>query len=70
MEVVKVQVPIVGEHSAYLVYDRSRVRVSVQSIPEHADEALQLDLKGYFHATWVGISRKWVIHDRVDDERW
>jgi hypothetical protein len=68
MTVVKVQVAIVPPGAPALIYDKNRERITQQNLSRHVKRALKNDLKGYFTATWAGVS--WQIGKRVKDEDW
>lgn len=68
-EIVKVQVPIVGNKSLCLVYAKGRRNMVEQPVPDAARKALNGDLKGYFKGTWSSVVG-WAINERVAAQDW
>jgi hypothetical protein len=70
LEIVKVQVPLVGGNSnECLVYDKARKHMSTQPLLSEVRKALKGDPKGYFKAAWSSIVG-WGISERVPDQNW
>lgn len=69
IEIVKVQVPIVGDRGTCLVYDKNRRHMQQQPLLGYVEKALDGDLKGYFKAAWSSVVG-WGISERVADQDW
>ena len=67
-EIVKVQVPIIGDGPA-LVYAKDRARMRQMPISLAVRKALLGNGKGYFNAEWSKLNG-WRIGDRVADQEW
>ena len=68
IEIVKVQVPIVGDGPA-LVYPEDHTRIRQMPISLATKKALRGQKKGYFNAEWSSLNG-WRINDRVADQGW
>ena len=69
IEIVKVQVPIVGNPNTCLIYDKERKHQTEQPLQEHIKKALNGDYKGYFKGAWSSIVG-WGISERVPNQDW
>ena len=69
VEIVKVQVPIIGDKSQVLIYDRGRKHMVHQPLTNDVKARLKGDLKGYFKGAWSSIVG-WGISERVPDQDW
>ena len=68
-EIVKVQVPVIGDQRMCLVYDKARKHQMQQPLVNYVRDALGGDLKGYFMAAWSSVVG-WGIGERVADQDW
>ena len=68
-EIVKVQVPIIGDPNTCLVYDKAKKHVNQQPLQDHVKRALRGDLKGYFKGAWSSVVG-WGLSARVPDQDW
>ncbi len=69
IEIVKVQVPIIGDPGTCLVYAKGHKHVRQQPLTNDVREKLKGDLKGYFKGAWSSIVG-WGISERVADQDW
>lgn len=68
-ETVKVQVPLIGDTSRCLIYDRHRRRVIETLLSSHVKRQLAGDLKGYFEAVAAPVGG-WDVYGRLPDQTW
>jgi hypothetical protein len=69
IEIVKVQVPLVGDTSMCLVYDKARKHMVQQPLLRDVEKQLNGDAKGYFKGAWSSIVG-WGLSERVADQDW
>lgn len=71
-EIVKVQAPVVGAKSRWLIYarDPQNPRMQEQTPTGAMKSALGYDLKGYFEAVWNETDKYWTVGKRVGEQSW